>query len=133
MRQIPNALKRLLIVSIVVTTLAIGAPNSSNVSSVCAADSIALTIEEADSLITLFDDQTLEIRLLKIDNRKLQRIAEIDSAMAAEILRLQREHYERMLEVYKRDREHWIIKSLKSPALWFIIGAYAGLRVSQLP
>lgn len=130
MRQMPTVLKRLLIVSACVIAIGMSSPSYSTDSKPAASDSVVLTVAEADSILDLIDDQALEIRLLQIDVRTLRQLSREDSLRAARLLDMQERHYEEMLEMYKRDREHWLVRSMKHPALWFMVGAWAGLQVT---
>jgi hypothetical protein len=102
-----------------------GAPNYKNVYavddfSVAARDSIVLSVEEADSLINLIDDLDLENRLLYIDLKEQQSVSRIDSLTQAQYIR-----------VLEEQQQSWLHRALSYPALWFILGAYVGLQVSQ--
>jgi hypothetical protein len=77
-------------------------------------------VAEADSLIDLIDDQTLEIRLLQIDLEELQKMARIDSILA-----------ENHIQLLQAERQSFLSRALSYPALWFILGAWAGLQVSR--
>ena len=134
-KHIAGVWKRLLITMLMVFVLTTGVSNYCGGSNWAAADTtttVTLTNEQADSLITLIDNQAYEIRSLKIDLWQVKSLAEIDSVRSAQLLNIQQEGYEEIIAIYKDERDNWLVKSLKHPAIWFILGAYAGLQVQDL-
>ena len=131
MKQTPNVLKRFLIVSTIVGMLAVGGLSYSTDLGPVAVETVVFSVEEADSLLDLIDDQALEIRLLRIDLTEAQKLAVVDSTLSDHMLTMQKQSYEDIIDLYKSDREHWLVKSLKHPAIWFMVGAYAGLQVAK--
>jgi hypothetical protein len=97
------------------------------------ADSVGvnLTVAEADSLLDLVDDQALQIDTLTIDLRLAHWQNKEDSLFYARMLQLQEQQYEQIIAVYKEDRGNIIVRFLKQPALWFVVGAYAGLQAAR--
>lgn len=132
-KRIVGAGKLLLITMLTVFVLTTGASNYCGGSGQVAADTlVTLTNEQADSLITLIDNQDHEIRSLKIDLWECKSLAEADSLRGAMLLNVQQEGYEEIIAIYKGERDHWLVQSLKHPALWFILGAWAGLQIQTL-
>ena len=129
-RRIGRGVRRLLIGSVIACALVIQPPNSS-AGSVAADSSVTLTKAEADSLVVLIDDLDLEVRLLRIDLRQVGRKAAVDSTLMAERMRLQQQTYEQIIELHKREKENFIVRALKPPAIWFMVGAYAGLQATR--
>jgi hypothetical protein len=79
-------------------------------------DSVVLSVAEADSLIDLIDDQDLSIQLLRIDLWEAKRLAQTDSVLNAERLRL-----------YQEAQPNWFERFFKKPEVWFMIGVVSGL------
>ncbi len=131
MRLHGRKLKLALIVMLSAAILATGAPNYSTVSGAFAADTAAvvLSVAEADSLVELIDDQELSIRLLQIRLQTARHLASNDSTLAYQRLMLQKRMHEQVLKVYRDDRGSMFRRALMHPSLWFMLGAYAGLRV----
>ena len=113
--QIKRVLKRLLISTVLVLTLAASAPSSAPVSTGYVADSVMV-----DSLIAGVDSLLLERRLLQINLMEAQRMARADSLM-----------FEERLNIYRERERSWLTKALSHPALWFMLGAYAGLQAAR--
>jgi len=133
LRRTPNVMKRLLIVSVIALTLAQTAGTSYSTGSMTSASDtteVVLSVAEADSIINLIDDQELRIRLLRIELDRLRGHARNDSLFNVRMLLLQENSYEQIIAVYKADREHWFVRTLKHPAIWFCVGAYAGLQAA---
>jgi len=126
-----HGLVRLLTASVVACALATGAPSWSADSAASDSTVVEISAAQADSLVNLIDDLDLEVALLRVDLNAASRRAEMDSTMAARRLMLQRHHYEQVIDIYKKDREHFIIRALKHPAIWFMVGAYAGLQAAR--
>lgn len=134
MTRIGHGLKLLILGGMLAIVLATGDPSCSPGYVTAAPDTtenVVLTAAEADSLIDLIDDQALEIRLLEIDLREARSLAANDSTLAAHQLALQNRYYEQVIAVYKDDRDSWVVKALQHPAIWFMVGAYAGMRVTR--
>lgn len=117
-------MKRVLIVTLVLIAMA-GAPSRdfSTISAASAADTtevVELTVEQADSLSDLLVNQQFEIDSLRVVIWRKDQVAHADSVLNAELLAL-----------YKQDREHWLVRSIKHPALWFCVGIYAGLYATR--
>jgi hypothetical protein len=133
MQRIKHAIRLALIVSASVLVLGTSGPSYSSGSAAPATDTTAVILSEAeaDSLLNLIDDQDLEIMLLGISLRESRALARNDSTLAARRLELQQRMYEDMIEMYKKDRDNWAVRLLKHPAIWFMVGAYAGLQVTR--
>jgi hypothetical protein len=63
--------------------------------------------------------------------RQVGRKAAVDSTLMAERMRLQQQTYEQIIELHKREKENFIVRALKHPAIWFMVGAYAGLQATR--
>ena len=130
-RQIWTGIKLKIYVSVsVIVLLTVAAPNCSNASKAAVSDTttVTLSLAEADSLINLIDDLDLENAVLRIDLREARALAANDSLLLSRRLTLQAQMYDDIIEIYKKDQDNWITRSLKHPAIWFCIGIYAGLN-----
>jgi hypothetical protein len=92
------------------------------------ADSVTVTREQADSLLTLIEAQDLTISLLRVDLWEMQQKAALDSSMAATIAAYRVQKYEALLEA---QRPSWYSRLLKSPELWLVMGVYLGIHAAE--
>ncbi len=89
---------------------------------------VELTVAEADSVIQLIDELTLDLRLSRIDLAEAGALASVDSSLAAQRLDLTVRSYEVMLQAYKDERDNWVQRLVKQPMLWFVLGAWIGVQ-----
>ena len=118
--QTRSVLKRLLISSVLALSLAATAPVSVPVSNAYAADTVVVDRVEFEEILAGVDSLILERRLLQIDLTEAQRMARADSLM-----------FEERLNIYRERERSWFTKALSHPALWFMLGAYAGLQAAR--
>lgn len=115
-----SVMKRLMISSVLALTLATTAPVSAPVSNAYAADTVVVDRVEFEEILAGVDSLILERRLLQIDLTEAQRMARADSLM-----------FEERLNIYRERERSWLTKALSHPALWFMLGAYAGLQAAR--
>lgn len=121
-RKLRGAAK-LLVLSILLSSLLLGAPSTSysQKSEPAEKPTIQLTPSELDSIVT-------HIEILEIDLDEARQLARIDSIYAAERLRIQREMYEAQL---RAATPPWYEKLLKHPVVWVTIGMWVGVQASR--
>ena len=119
-RQTRRGLKLWLSTMLLVMIMATGAPDYSPGLNASEADTVWVSASELDSLYAGVDTLLLERRLLQIDLLEVRRMAQADSLM-----------YEDRLEIYRAREKSWLTKALSHPAIWFMIGAYAGLQAAR--
>lgn len=108
--------KKLVAMSIACALLTAPTVEKNYGSAYAAEDSVVLSLEEADSLIHLIDEQTLDIELLRIDIREARLLARADSLL-----------HEEQLRVYREAQPNWFERFFKKPEVWFMIGVISGL------
>lgn len=113
-------LKRLLISTVLALVLATSVPNYAPVSNVFAADTVCVPANQLNELYAGVDSLLLERRLLQIDLTETRRMATVDSLM-----------FEERMNIYRAREKSWLTKALSHPAIWFMIGAYAGLQAAR--
>jgi hypothetical protein len=118
--RIVCVMKRVIVSMTLSLILATAVPNYEIVSTAYSADSVVVAVEELDSLIAGVDSLLYERRLLQIDLTEAQRMARADSLM-----------FEERLNIYREHERSWLSKALSHPAIWFMIGAYAGLQAAR--
>ena len=119
-KRMKRGLRLWLSTMLLVLILASGGPSYSPGSNVFATDTVCVAVSELDSLYAGVDTLLLERRLLQIDLLEVRRIAQADSLM-----------FEDRLEIYRAREKSWLTKALSHPAIWFMIGAYAGLQAAR--
>lgn len=115
-----RVIRRLTISISLALILATSIPAYVPVSTAYAADSVTVSVVELEGMIASVDTLLLERRLLQIDLTEARHIAKADSLM-----------YEERLDIYRARERSWLTKALSHPAIWFMVGAYAGLRATK--
>jgi len=82
---------------------------------------VYLTHAEADSLVAMIDRLDFTIEILQADVWEARELGRIDS-LYAEQLRARLE---------SRERWRWLDTIVRNPAIWFMLGAWAGLRAFE--
>lgn len=101
----------LLIVTLLVTGI-----RSSWAESGPSTQTVQFTTEEADSVLTAIDRLHVTIQLQAIELRQCKELQTVQSMEIKEL---------------KSKVPSWYTKILKHPALWFCIGAYAGMKAAE--
>lgn len=122
-RRMRSGLTSWLLTSAIVPVLLMAGSGSSY-----CGESVVLAPAEADSVIALIDELTLEKRLLEVDLWEARAVAHSDSVLADAQLRLQAQAYETMLQAYKEERDDWMSRLVKQPIVWFALGAWMGIQ-----
>ena len=100
-----NWMKGVCVLFVIVNASAlISGPSRIGYSIAYAADSVTISTAQADSLVTLIDDQRLQLRLLEID------LAEERARNPAE-------------------KHGWLWQAVRHPILWFTVGAAVGVSL----
>ena len=87
------------------------------------ADSVSFSYAQADSILTLIDQQARDINLMTVDLWEQRQLRMVDSLQA----RIMQEEYERLL----RERRSWYQKVIQHPMVWFVVGTYFGLQAKE--
>lgn len=93
--------------------------SSSTAQTVC--DSVSLSLAEADSITALIDRLDFTVEMLYIDVWEARQFAQRDSIYAE---RLQ-------ARLNRAEQRAWFDKLWRHPALWFMLGVYAGLQAVE--
>lgn len=120
MRRTRSALRHWTISIVLALVLAASVPSSGTLSSVSGTDSTYVSRNDLNELTAGVDSLLLERRLLQIDLTEARRMAQVDSLM-----------YEDRLDIYRSRERSWLTRALSHPAIWFMIGAYAGLQAAR--
>ena len=108
------------IVLALVLAAATNVPSSGRPSDASVSDSVYVSRNDLNNLTAGVDTLLLERRLLQIDLTEARRMAQVDSLM-----------YEDRLDIYRSREGSWLTRALSHPAIWFMIGAYAGLQAAR--